>query len=321
MISPIARKLIGLYVKVRYYRVPSALRAFYKDTVMCKYRQGRYWFRDFVLRKPYKTLSFYGEFAPDLQFALPHAYWHYLNGTLQKTEAAKYTKELYFFSENHEEVFDTRTNEGNYNYDMPRVLYGQDYDMNKWQPVPLKEKYKNDVYVYERPILLIANRYNMEWGGPPISFLSLEVLEYIIENLSDQYQIIYNRPRPEHITNDNSEVYELNEYDWLKERYPHVILVEDLYKENKIQAKNFNHFQFCLYANAERFVSVHGGTATLASYFGGINIILSKKGPEHHFQCYQKLYPKFSGALIAHAKSDEELKLLVDEHLKTSPNE
>ena len=91
--------------------------------------------------------------------------------------------------------------------------------------------------------------------------------------------------------------------------------METLYKENKAGANNFNHLQLMVYANASHFISTHGGTATLASYFGGINLILSKKGPEHHFNCYQKLYPKLSGAKIFHAKSDDELFIHIDNHL------
>jgi hypothetical protein len=248
-----------------------------------------------------------------LQFVLPFAYWHYKNGTLESTSSSKFTKELYFFSPQHTEEFEIRTEIGNYNYEMPRILYSQNYNMKKWLPVPLKEAYANDIYVYEKPILVIANRYNMEWDGPPISFYSVELLDYILSRLSDQYTVIYNRPRPHQITMDNSEIYELDEYDWLERNYPNVVLMEQLYKENKGNANNFNHLQLMVYANASKFISIHGGTATLASYFGGTNLIFSKKGPEHHFNCYQKLYPKLSGAKILHAKTDEQVKDYINE--------
>jgi hypothetical protein len=249
-----------------------------------------------------------------LQFVLPFAYWHFKNGTLKSTVACKYTNELYFFSPQHTEAFEVRTEEGNYNFEMPRILYSQNYNMKKWLPVPFKEKFQNPVYVYSKPLLIIANRYNMEWDGPPVSFYSIELLQYIFDHLQDRYTIIYNRPRPHQITMDNSDIYDLNEYDWLKASYPDVILMEDLYKENKANANSFNHLQLLVYANASKFISIHGGTATLASYFGGTNLILSKKGPEHHFKCYEKLYPKLSGANILHAKTDEQVKQYVQQH-------
>jgi hypothetical protein len=199
---------------------------------------------------------------------------------------------------------------------MPRVLYSHNYDIEKWLPVPLKAEYRNDTYVYEKPILIIANRYNMEWDGPPVSFFSVELLRFMLNKLKEKYTIIYNRPRPQNITMDNSDIYDLDEFDWLEKEYPDVILMENLFTENKAGARNFNHLQMMVYANADKFISIHGGTATLASYFGGTNLILSKKGPEHHFKCFEKLYPQFSGATILHAKSDEEVKTYVESHFE-----
>ncbi len=307
-------KFLSLIILIRFGRLPSEIRYYYRHTYECQIKQWKYFIKDYLTKPNYKELSFSGEFAPELQFVLPFAYWHYKNGTLKSTAASKYTKELYFFSENHKEEFEERSNEGNYNFEMPRILYSQDYDMHKWLPVPLKEEYKNDFYIYDKPILIIANRYNMEWDGPPLSYFSMEMLEHIINKLQNQYTIIYNRPRPKNITMDNSDVYDMDEYHWLAENYPNVILMEDLFRDNIAKANNFNHLQLLVYANASNFLSIHGGTATLASYFGGKNLIYSKKGPEHHFNCYHKLYPKFSGAEIFHAKEEQEIKELIQQH-------
>lgn len=308
MVSKLLSKTIGLFVRIRYRRVPPELRSFYKDTYVCRVRQWRYFVKDYIIRKPYKEIDFSGEFAPELQFVLPFAYWHYKNGTLKSTISSRYTRELYFFSEDHTEKYDTRSNEGNYNFEVPRILYSHDYNMKKWLPVPLKEHFKNDIYHYEKPILIIANRYNMEWGGPPVSFFSLALLEFIIGTLKADYTIIYNRPKPENITMDNSDIYNLNDYEWIETYHPDILLMDNLYRENKGGAKSYNHLQMMVYANADHFVSIHGGTATLASYFGGQNLVLSKKGPEHHFKCFEKLYPKFSGASVYHAKTDEDFR-------------
>jgi hypothetical protein len=310
----VTNKLFSLCVRLFYPAAPPKLRYFYRDTYNCEMVQLKYLIKDYIFKRKYKVISFNGEFAPELQFALPFAYWHYKNGTLKSTRSSKFTRELYFFSPEHHEDFTQRSNEGNYNFEVPRILYSQDYNMKKWLPVPLKDNYQNDIYTYEKPILIIANRYNMEWDGPPISFYDVPTLDFIISHLKSNYTIIYNRPRPENITTDNSDTYDLNEYAWLVKEHPEVILMEDLFKENKGKANNFNHLQLMVYANASHFISVHGGTATLASYFGGVNLIISKQGPEHHFNCYQKLYPKFSGAKILHAKSDDEVKNYVLAH-------
>jgi len=314
MPSNFTNKLLSLYVRIRYPYVPKELGYFYRDTYNCEMIQLKYLLKDYVFKKKYKEISYSGEFGQELVFLLPFAYWHYKNGTLKSTRSAHYTKELYFFSPDHQEIFDTRTVEGNYNFEMPRILYSHDYQIKKWLPAPLKEQYKNDVYLYEKPLLVIANRFNMEWDGPPVSFYDIPTLDFIISSLKNDYTIIYNRPRPEHITPDNSTTYSLHEFDWLRTVHPEVVLMDDLFKENKGAARNFNHLQLMVYANADRFISVHGGTAALASYFGGINLILSKKGPEHHFDCFNKIYPRISGATILHAKTEDQVKKYIKKY-------
>jgi hypothetical protein len=318
MPSTIINKLLSLYVKFRYPSVPPELKYFYRDTFNCQLRQLKYILKDYASKNKYKDISFSGEFGPELQFVLPFAYWHYKNGTLNSTCSSKYTSEFYYFSENHIEEFETRTNEGNYNFDTPRILYSQDYDMKKWLAVPLKKRFQNEIYVYSKPILILANRYNMEWGGPPISYFDVPTLDYIISNLKNDYTIIYNRPRPENITEDNSETYDLNEFEWLEKSHPEVLFMQKLYEENRGNANNFNHLQLMVYANANHFVSIHGGTSVLASYFEGINLILSKEGPEHHFNCYQQLYPKLSGAKIFHATNNNEVRAFIQKHFMLS---
>lgn len=317
MFKKLLNKFLSLYVLIRHGRMDAGIRYFYRDTYYCKLVQVPYFFKDHVFRKPYKTIEFQGEFAPELQFVLPFAYWHYKNGTLRSTRSSTYTSELYFFSPDHRQVFEHRTPEANYNYEIPRILYSHDYDMSKWLPVPLKAHYRNDTYVFEKPVVVIANRYNMEWDGPPVSYLGIPLLDTLFEKLKKNFTIVYNRPKGAQITEDNSEIYDLNEFDWIRRSHPEVVLMEDLYARNEAGARNFNHLQLMVYANAERFISVHGGTATLASYFGGVNIILSRKGPEHHFECYQKLYPKLSGARIWHAKTEEQVLEYTERHLLT----
>jgi hypothetical protein len=312
MPTVLTNKIFSLYVKVFYSRAPSEYKYFYRDTLSCKLVQWKYAINDYIFRQKYKHIVYNGEFGQELLFVLPFAYWHSKNGTLKSTKSCKFTKELYFFSPNHVEEFSNRTNVGNYNFEIPRILYSHDYNISKWEPVPLKNQYKNEIYKFDKPILIIANRYNMEWDGPPISYFDIPILDYIMSNLKHDYTIIYNRPRPENIIEDNSESYDLGEYEWLRFHHPEVILMENLLKENKAGARNFNHLQLMVYANSNHFISIHGGTATLASYFGGTNLILSKQGGEHHFGCFTKLFPKLSGATILHARNDEEVREYID---------
>lgn len=311
MPTTLTNKLFSLYVKFAYPNAPADLKYFYRDTYSCQLVQLKYGYKDYISKKQYKEISFDGEFGQELVFVLPFAYWHYKNGTLKSTRSSLFSKELYFFSPNHSEEFTVRTTDGNYNYEIPRIQYSQDYNVKKWLSVPFKQEFKNNFYKFSKPLLIIANRYNMEWDGPPISFFDLPTLEFMITNLKNDYTIVYNRPRPENISTDNSETYDLGEFEWLEREHPEVILMENLYKENIGNANNFNHLQLLVYANASHFISVHGGTSILASYFGGVNLIMSKQGPEHHFECFHKLYPKLSGTKILLAKTNDEVKEFV----------
>jgi hypothetical protein len=280
--------------------------------------QSRYLLRDYLFKKPYKTIHYKGEFQQELAFILPFAYWHHLNGTLKKTISCKNTRELYFFSEDHEELYTERDAESNFSdYEVPNMAHSNTFSYSKWTQVPLKEQYQNEVFLFEKPVLVIANKYNMEWDELPINFIDIPTLDRIIRKCKDSYQIIYNRPLSRHIVSDNSDILDLNEHQWLSDMHPEVLLMSDLYQRHKEKVNNFNHLQLMVYANCSHFISVHGGTAALASYFGGVNIILSKKGVEHAFNEYNTIFPLLSGAKVVHARTETEVLNYVDEHFQT----
>lgn len=272
--------------------------------------QLKYFWKDYVIKKPYKIIQYDSEFGPELKYVVPFAYWHYKNGTLLKTISSKDTKAFYFFSPDHEERFDKRV-WVDFKYDI-EIPNSQDhslmYLMSKWKQVPYKEFYRNDNFNFSKPILIIANRYNIEWDDKPISFLDFEILVELINILSEKFTIIYNRPESAKIINDNSEILELGEKDRLRKRFDdRIILMDDLFQTYACDYDNYNHFQLCAYASSKYFISVHGGTSVLASYFGGVNIIYSVKGHEHYCNEFTKFYPKLSGSKIYHAKDYAEL--------------
>ncbi len=313
-------KFLYVVATVRYPRLRRDLRYFVRDNYFCRLNQIRYVVDDYVVKKKYKVIRYEGEFQAEIFHALPFAYWHYLNGTLQQTISSKNTKEFYFFSENHVEQFDQRVWQAGYDfYDVPNMTHSPTFDFSKWARVPLKEHYRNEVFVFDKPTLIIANKYNIEWDRPPINFLDIPSLDRIISAYKNKYQIIYNRPLSTQIVDDNSEIKDLGEHAWIRENHPEVILMNDLYEEHRVSrsdvsrsdvsVNNYNHLQLMVYANCDRFISMHGGTAGLASYFGGINIIYSHPsgGMEHHFGDYDLTFPAMSGAKILHAKERDEV--------------
>lgn len=311
----IVLKFFSVLVRIQHPKLPYEHRYFIRDNYYSRIIQLRFFLKDYIQKKKYKIIDYKGEFQIELTHVLPFAYWHHMNGTLHKTISCKNTKEFYFFSENHEEKYDSREFKFNYeNYDTPNMTHSIRKSYSKWLPVPLKEHYKNNKFVYGKPILIIANKYNVEWDNPPVNFLDIDTLDKIISLYKIKYQIIYNRPLSTHIVGDNSDILDLNEYQWLKEKHPEVLLLKELYEEEKNNVNSFNHLQLLVYANCNHFISVHGGGSALASYFGGVNIIYSKGWMEAIFNEYTTFWPKFSGATILHVKNEKELLSNMNEH-------
>lgn len=308
--NKVLNKLLELFIRWKYPGEPPYHRFFLKFRYISFFVQLKYILHDYVIKRPYKVIDYNREFGPELMTTLPFAYWHYKNGTLKKTISAKGTCSFYFFSPCHEEKYDQRTFE-----DIPivEIPNSEDhvyrYNLQKWEKVPLKEQYTNDEFVYDQPLLVISNKYNIEWGQSPINFLDVPTLDKILMALVPHYQVVYNRPESGLIIGDNSEVYSLEEYDYIRERYPSVLLMQDL--ADQYPQWSFNELQLRVYANCERFISVQGGNSVLASYFGGTNIIFARHGFEIAFNSYKNLFPLYSEARILHADNYDDLLAIV----------
>lgn len=303
-------KLLYVVAAFRYPNIRRDLRYFIRDNYYARLNQLQFIPKDYLAKTKYKVIDYHGEFDQELRYVLPFAYWHHLNGTLKQTISCTNTKEFYFFSQNHAEQYEKRVWQAGYGYyDVPNMTHSPTFDFSKWAQVPFKKQYQNEQFVFDKPILVIANKYNIEWDKPPVNFLDIPALERIITTCQTKYQIIYNRPLSTQIVLDNSEIMDLNEHQWLREQHPEVILMHDLYEQYRNTVANFNHLQLLVYANCSRFISMHGGTAALASYFGGVNIILSHPGGgmEHYFNEYATIFPALSGAQILHAKNTREV--------------
>lgn len=303
-------KFLYLLAIIRYPKYRGDLGYFVRDNWFARLNQLRFFWQDYVVKKPYKVIEFQGEFDQEIRYVMPFAYWHYRNGTLKQTISSTNTQPFYFFSPNHEERHTQRIWQTAYgNYTVPNMTHAPAYDFSKWTPLPYKTRYRNDRFVYDKPLLVIANKYNVEWDKPPINFLSIDALDRLIAALKPRYQIVYNRPLGGQIVLDNSEIMDLGEHAWIRANHPEILLMNDLFEQHREAVSNFNHLQLMIYANCERFISMHGGTAALASQFGGVNIILSHPGGgwEHAFGEYDTIFPAMSGAKVLHARKVEEV--------------
>ena len=217
----------------------------------------------YQLKKSVST-EYFGEFGYELISVIPFAYWLHLQDKLNQTSSTSDTKSLYFFSKNHIESEIKR------NYIIPnsfpiRNIHRRFLNTMMWTPPPYKDVFKNDSIVFDKPICIICNKYNSEWGFRPITFLSIDVLASLFKQLTPYYQVIYCRPISTEISDDNSKIYDLKEHNWIKENYPDVLLIQDIHSQNP--DLSFNELQLMLFANANYFISTQGGYSILCSSF------------------------------------------------------
>lgn len=242
------------------------------------------------------------EFGYELALYIPYAYYLHTKGLLKKTVSCMYTKELYYFSDNHEEKYKIR--KSYVPYGIPNIAISTKHlNYNEWISPPYKKIFNNDILVFSKPLFIVHNKYNSEWGHAPINFLDINTLDKIFNILSKKYTVVYFRPKTS-IIKDNSEIYNLKGEEDLIEKYS-IINSEDLYK--KYNFNNFNHFQLCIHSNCENFISVQGGTSYLCSLFSGRNIIYAVKGSEVTHNSFDGFFKKFSNCEILHAKKYEDI--------------
>ena len=174
---------------------------------------------------------------------------------------------------------------------------------DKWSPPNLKEHYKSMYDLeFEKPLLIISNKYQEEWGQDPINYINLDSLKIIFELCKDKFQIIYNRPSGGNITNDNTpqKFYP----DWNLAEDMGITLMQTLQKEYNL---DYNTTQMVLMSYCSHHISTQGGNSALAAYFGGENIIYAVKGYEVKHKSYETFFPKLSGQKIHHVQTYDEL--------------
>jgi hypothetical protein len=243
------------------------------------------------------------EFGKELQLVIPYAYYLYKNNLLNKTTSSFLTRELYYFSKNHKEKYKLRTSYNNEWANIPnKSPHIKELNYNEYIPPPYKSIFKNTYFVYDKPLLIIHNKYNNEWGKPPKNFIDKNTLNIIFNLLNNKYTVIYLRPYSKNIICD-TKLLDLNENNLLK--LYNIIDGNKLYEETKekYNIKNFNHFQLLIHSNCDKFISVQGGNSVLASYFGGTNIIYAKCGKELGCNAYNGHYKKYSNCNILHSNS------------------
>jgi hypothetical protein len=265
--------------------------------------------------------KYFGEFAFELLAVVPYAYWLYRQGRLDFTIASEDTAALYFFSPRHEErpghrryvpVTDYPLGQsGSLRYDRHR--FPSRLDTARWAPPPYKEHFRSDRFRFDREVCLVLNKTSSELylgGSFAVNSMDVDLALAIVGKLRARYQVVYCRPRASDIVADHQPIREAGDADAIKHRYPDVLTIQDLHAANR--DLSFNQLQLALFAGSERFVSVLGGGAYLASYFGGTNVVYAREGWEVDCGAFDNWFHRFSGARVVAARTPHDLLEAVD---------
>lgn len=237
------------------------------------------------------------EFSYEAIAAWPYAYWAHQQGLLTETESGPDTECLYWYSPKHT----IRTDERSWDNmkeakDLPNLwIHKPRLDTSKWVPPPLKEHFSKTAITYDKPTVVIANRINVEWERDVINYLSLEALRRLFDLLTPTYQVVYINVRGRPELEDTAKAIDIGDYDMIRAEYPQVKVIHDI-----IENGSYNETQCRIFAGCKRFITMNGGYAVLASYFGGENIIYSKESKElwPSVNSWYNWYPDLGGSNI-----------------------
>ena len=138
----------------------------------------------------------------------------------------------------------------------------------------------------EKPIFVIQNKYNSEWGGPPRNYFDVETLAEIIEILKNSFKIVYIRSndiRMNEYSHDNNEENSKQLYDkeMIRETFKNdVILYEDLLLQRQCINYDFNKLKCILLSQATYTLSTIGGFNFFDAYFPCEHIIYKLDTPD-----------------------------------------
>lgn len=204
-----------------------------------------------------------------------------------------------------------------------RGIHWKKLDKSQWKMPDYKSYYKKYELPFERedkPIVMIHNKYNEEWGRPPVNFLSLDTLDTLFTILKDKYTIVYNRPRPKNIVNDHNIHWsrksdDLGDYKLIEDIHTHVIDLQRVcdFPEDP---GDYNKYQMIVGAHTDKHISVQGGNSILASLFGGVNVVYAVRGHELENNSFRGWYHEFSGCeTLDYKKYDDMISCVVERFL------
>ena len=256
-----------------------------------------------------KTIDVNPEFGIELTLVVPYAYWLHKNNLLEKVITSKGMKPFYYFCNNVEEKYDYRTvdneaagmnnipNPWIYGFKDNAKLYKNEWehweefsnvergngilDYSKWELPDYNSYYLNDELKFDKPFIVVSNRYNWEHGQPPKGYFGIECLYNIFNILTQKgYIVVYKRPKNTEFPLDQNEFNTLRNKESLQANVEGLGVIDDfsltkyydnVYTFDEIHAQHkhltYNETQIKLFTNSSGFISMGGGSTLFPCFF------------------------------------------------------
>jgi predicted O-methyltransferase YrrM len=263
-----------------------------------------------------QTLEYTGEFGPELVLCLPFLNWLGKLGLLRSRKIITYTGMKCFYDDMGGLAIIEKAADREYVHPDRRASWlpvrnEHDFDghgRSAQHLYPdLREKFRKLTLLPQvgsagRPLLIVHNKYNDEWGDGPINYLPIESLRVIFELLGHCFTIVYirhgNSDERLRFVGDHNVAIEFEDRGLL-EAYPDVLCFDDLHAAHIAQGgvQDINTFKNVLYSRCHHFISSQGGGAhQIALYSGSLLAVLHRRGAEEQW-AYRKGYYKFMATI------------------------
>jgi hypothetical protein len=169
----------------------------------------------------------------------------------------------------------------------PEWLPNRDDHASRRSPFELfpdfRAQYRDERIAGPLPLLVVHNKYSVEWDHPPVNFIATPALSELFAECRGRFRVVYVRPgiraAVPGYSIDHQPDLDFDDLAVLR-GHPDVMLFED-YAEAFFPALTYNEAKLRLYASAWHHVTVQGGNAHLTAYFSGSLVsILHRHGHE-----------------------------------------
>ncbi|MFL9998601.1 hypothetical protein PQR34_44555 [Paraburkholderia sediminicola] len=248
-------------------------------------------------------LDYTGEFGPELVLFLPFCNWLSKMGLLKNRRIRTYRgmscfyddldcleiiekdeQRIYVPPKNRPSWLPARDEHNFDNQGRPPQHYYPDLRA-KFRNLPLLRELRN----LGRPLLIIHNKHNDEWGIGPVNHISLASLDKIFQKFKTRFAIIYIRhgieKKDANFSDDHNTPQHFDDR-CLLDCHPEVYVFDDLYSLHRAEggAHDLNTFKNILYSHCYHFISSQGGGAHhIALFSGSFLAILHRRGSEEHW--------------------------------------